>query len=397
MIRPFDYHKLQTRLLKKAGRKTSPIKAMFEITYRCNLRCRHCYVVFPSEARISTDNQCPSVKISANQCDKESIAISEKKELNTEEVFIILEQLAAAGCLNLGFTGGEPFLRKDIFDILAYAKRLGFNTIVLTNGTLITPKKADRLKEIGLNKLDVSFHTTNKEVFDWFTQAPGTYAKVLKAVGLLRERKIEVYLKTTAMTINKDEFVKIRHLAVERFGTHFRWTPAITPAWDGKKENLRFRLTPDEINYLQKEIDNDTEIEFEKLDPLEKKNRRPKKKRKRQEGKINHNRLFRCGAGRTEVVIDPYGQMRLCMDIPRPKYQILKGSFAEGWRMLSDYVKNTPPGPSYQCRDCELVQYCGFCPARGWLECGDMSACPPYCREKAYLVRMEVEKELLNR
>ncbi len=381
MIRPFDYYKMQLRLLKKARKKIFPLKAMFELTYRCNLRCQHCYVVPPKTERRRTKDEG---RISMDKSNG-------RKELTTKEVFIILEQLAAAGCLNLGFTGGEPFLRKDIFDILRYAKRLGFNIIVLSNGTLITAKKADRLKEIGLNKFDVSFHTTNREVFDWLTQAPGTYGRVLRAVKLLRERGVEVYFKVTAMTINKDDIVKLRHLAVERFGAHFRWGPTVSPRWDRRRDNLRFRLSAEEINQLMKKIDEDTEIEFEKLDTLEKEKRKPKKKR-RQMPKREHNYLFRCGAGRTEVVISPYGEMRLCMDIPGPKYRILKGSFAEGWKMLSDYVKSTPPGPTYQCRDCELAQYCNFCPAWGWLECGDMSACPPYYREAARLARMESEK-----
>ncbi|MBL7069705.1 MAG: radical SAM protein [Candidatus Omnitrophica bacterium] len=367
MIESFDYNKLQLRLITKAEKRTSPIKAMFELTYRCNLKCRHCYVVPPKDEERGT------------------------KELTTKEVFLILDQLAAAGCLNLGFTGGEPFLRNDIFDILRYAKTKGFNIIVLTNGTLITPKKADSLKELGLNKIDISFHASDKEIFDWFTKTPGTYKKVLNAVKLLRDRGIEVYFKATAMTINRYDMLKMRHFAVEKFGAHFRWGPVVTPSWDGRKENLKFRLSVQEASQLRKEIQKDTEIEFEKLDALKKKNRRPKNK-KRRERKIDHSRLFRCGAGSTEAVINPYGEMKLCMDMPEPKYQILKGSFTEGWRVLSDYVRNTPPGPTYQCRDCELSQYCNFCPAMGWLECGDASACPPYYREMTRTVKAETEK-----
>lgn len=365
MLKPFDYYKLQLRLLKKARKRVFPLKAMFELTYRCNLRCRHCYVADGSK----------------------------RKELSTPEVFSILKDLASAGCLNIGFTGGEPFLRKDILDILEYAKGMGLNIIILTNGTLITAKKADRLKDLVLNKIDVSFHTTKKEIFDWFTKVPDTYRRVLRAIKLLRERGIEVYLKTTAMSINKDDIVKIRHFAVERFGAYFRWGPIVTPRWDGRKDNLKFRLLPEEINQLMKEVQNDTEIEFEKLDALEKKKRKKPQQGKRRERNINHNRLFHCGAGMTETVINPYGEMRLCMDIHEPKYNILKGSFRQGWNMLSSYVKNTPPGPNYQCRDCEFIQYCKFCPAVGYLESGDMSACAPYYREAACLAKMEAVRK----
>jgi radical SAM protein with 4Fe4S-binding SPASM domain len=376
MITPFDYHKLQIRLAGKASRKNFPLKAMFELSYRCNLRCRHCYLL-SSSAQMGT-----------NQDDAQ-------KELNTQEVFIILEQLAAAGCLNLGFTGGEPFLRKDFFEILEYAKDLGFNIIVFTNATLITPQKANRLKNIGVNKIDVSFHSSNREVYDWFTQVQGTTRRVLRGIKLLRDRGLEVYLKVVAMTINKDEMVKISHLAVERFGAHFRWGMLLTPAWDGTKQGLKFRLSASEINQLEEELGRDTEIEFEKLDPLEKKKRRPKRKKRRNSTsrRINHQRLFRCGAGRTEVAINPYGEMRLCMDIPEPKYQILQGSLAQGWKILSDYVKNTPPASTYQCRDCNLVQYCGFCPAGGWLERGDLSTCVPYLREIARLKKVKAERQ----
>lgn len=365
MIKFLDYIDLQAQLLKKASRKIFPLKAMFELTYRCNLKCRHCYVV-------------PNI-IAAN-----------REELDTNQAFNILDQLAKAGCLNIGFTGGEPFLRNDIFDILGYAKNKGFNVIVLTNGTLITPEKAEKLKELGLNKIDVSFHTTKEDGFDWFTQAPGTYQKVLRSVRLLRERGVEVYLKSTAMTINKDDMVNIRHLAVERFGAHFRWVPGVTPAWNGGKENLEFRLKPHEILKVKKDIQKDTEIEFEKLDTLNKENRRPKKsKRKRRQ--IKYEQLFRCGAGKTEAVIDPYGNMRPCMDISYPRFDILKSGFNDCWRKIVEYVKSTKAGPGYKCRDCGLVQYCVFCPARGWLECGDMSACPPFLREMAEVAKNEDE------
>jgi AdoMet-dependent heme synthase len=367
MIKPLDYYDLQSRLFTKATQKVFPIKAMFELTYRCNLKCRHCYVV-------------PS-------------AVNERrKELETKQVFTILDQLAGAGCLNIGFTGGEPFLRKDIFEILGYAKNKGLNVIVLTNGTLITPEKADRLKRLGLNKIDISFHATHQDTFDWFTKTAGTYNKVVRSIGLLRERGIEVYLKATAMTINKDDLVKIRHLAVEKFGAHFRLSLEVTPAWDGGTANLRFRLAPEEMQRVIEIIQEDTEVEFNKLGALEKEHRKPERGRKRAYEK-KHDRLFHCGAGRTEVAISPYGEMRLCLDIPGPNYNILEGSFSEGWKRLSDYVRNTPPGPSYRCGDCDLAQYCSWCPARSWLACGDTSACPPYYRQTAELAKKESEKK----
>ena len=371
MIKPFDYHTLQQRLLMKAGENLFPLKAMFELTYRCNLRCRYCYVVDEDDKR---------------------------KELSTAQIYSILDTLAASGTLNIGFTGGEPFMREDIIDILAYAKKLGLNVILLTNGSLITPEKADALAKLGLNKIDVSFHTTDEKVFDWFVRVPGAQKRVLEAAKLLRDRKVDVYIKTTGMTINKDDMVNIRHMAVERFGAHIRWGPAVTPRWDGGKDVLQFRLSAEEIYQILEHIDKDVEIEYEKMSPIWKKEHAhaenaENKEKKPAETNIDNRCLYNCGAGKTEVVISPYGEMRLCLDIPEPKYDLLKGDFTEGWKMLSDHVKNTPPGPSYQCRDCEVAAYCGFCPARGYLECGDASACPPYLKETAIFGRMMHERK----
>jgi radical SAM protein with 4Fe4S-binding SPASM domain len=197
------------------------------------------------------------------------------------------------------------------------------------------------------------------------------------------------------MTINKDDLIKMRHLAVEKFGAHFRWGQEVTPAWGGGMEHLRFRLTPEEIQRVMQDMQGDTEAECGETAGLNEENRESKRGRVKTY-KRKDDRLFRCGAGRTEVVIGPYGEMRLCLDIPEPKYDILEGNFAEGWRRLADYAKNTPPGPSYQCGTCDLAAYCNWCPARAWLACGDMSACPPYYRQAAGLAKREFEKSDRN-
>jgi radical SAM protein with 4Fe4S-binding SPASM domain len=143
------------------------------------------------------------------------------------------------------------------------------------------------------------------------------------------------------------------------------------------------------------DIQEDTQAECEKIAGLNEENKEPKRGRVKTY-KRKDDRLFRCGAGRTEVVISPYGEMRLCLDISEPKYDILEGTFLEGWKRLVDYAKRARPGLSYQCGKCDLVAYCSWCPARAWLACGDMSACPPYYRKMAELVKREFEKSDRN-
>ncbi|MBN1871212.1 MAG: radical SAM protein [Candidatus Omnitrophica bacterium] len=377
-----DYGKLHDRLVRKAVRKRHPIHAVFELTYRCNFSCRHCYIPYTEVDREkSSDSQpsCPGVSHGA-------------KEIGTKEVFKILDELALNGCFNVGFTGGEPLVRRDIFDILEYSKKKGFNIILLTNGSLITPAKAAKLKRLALNKIDISFHSFREEQFDWFVRTPGAYKKVIKAIELVSVIGTPFYFKTAAMTINKDDMVKIRRLAVEKYGARFRWVPWLTPRWDGTKDNLEFRLEPKAVVEIKKAISDDAEAEYEKVSPLQKRGAPTKRKSPGRRKIVNS--VFNCNAGRTDVVINPYGEMKLCMDLPEPKYSILKGNFAEGWRMLGDYAEGMAPGPTYRCHECDLFRFCDVCPARSYLECGDLNACPPYHRKLAEFTKELLEKDI---
>src|SRR3989338_281853 len=123
------YPKFWQRINQSARNKGFPLRVMFELTYRCNFLCGHCYVPFNYR---------------------------KKSELKTKEIFSILDRLKEAGGFYLGFTGGEPFMRQDIMDILWYAKRCGFEVIIYTNGALIDKKMAQELGRLRPNKVDIT-------------------------------------------------------------------------------------------------------------------------------------------------------------------------------------------------------------------------------------------------
>ena len=82
------------------------------------------------------------------------------------EIHRILDQLRDIGCFYLGFTGGEPFMRNDIMDILWYAKKSGFEVIIYSNGSLIDEKIADELADLRPNKVDITIPGMSKDVFE---------------------------------------------------------------------------------------------------------------------------------------------------------------------------------------------------------------------------------------
>src|SRR5438132_1539902 len=94
-----------------------PLSVHIDLTMRCNERCVHCYRV-----------------------------IEDRPELTTDELKGLLDDVARAGTLYLTFSGGEVFLRKDLFELVEHARRLHFDMRLKSNALLITPEKAARLR-----------------------------------------------------------------------------------------------------------------------------------------------------------------------------------------------------------------------------------------------------------
>lgn len=328
------------KLSSLARKQKFPLKAMFELTYRCNFHCLHCYVV-------------PDKK---------------KKELNTDQVKTMLDELKAAGCFHVGFTGGEPLLRKDIFDILNYARENGFRISLLTNGYLIDRKAARKIAALGtsLNRVDVSVLGATEDTFEAITRKKGSFEKVMRAIQLLKDEGVDVQSKATLMKPNQSEFLKIRELA-EKFGTLFRYGTSLIPKVDGNPAPLQYLADPEEVYEIKTKLA---------------KGKRTINEGNR-EGRNLKKPLFRCGAGRSEVSLSPYGEMNLCLEIHYPEYNILKGSFEEGWQKIKKIAEEaSKKAEKSLCKNCALVPFCHFCPALEFFN-GKFSGCSAYHREMA--------------
>lgn len=332
------------RILSLARRKQIPLKAMFELTHRCNFNCVHCYVV------------------------KEK----DKRELTTTEVKEILRQLKAQGCFHIGFTGGEPLIRGDIFEILKYAKLLGFRISLLTNGYFIDKSAAKEIASlgIGLNRVDISVLGAALKTFERITKKKGSFRKVIQAVKLLKDRRVNVQIKTTLMKPNQDELLEIKRMA-DSHKAMFRYSHILNPKTNGDRSPLRYQLEPLEVYRLK-----------EKISLLSKVKETPVQERCNFKN-IGRNELFRCGAGVSEVSISPYGEMKLCLEINHPRYDILKGSFKQGWQEIRKFIQNFKPTKEYKCDGCNLALFCDWCPGRGLLLSGSLCRCSQEDKELA--------------
>jgi 12,18-didecarboxysiroheme deacetylase len=143
---------------------------VWNCTRRCNLRCVHCY-------SHSADRLYPG-------------------EMTTEQGVALLEDLAAFGAPVVLFSGGEPMLRPDLFELASRATKLGMRAVISTNGTLIDPKSAERLRQVGLSYVGVSLDGM-RETNDKFRGRDGAFDHALEGIRNCRQAGIKVGLRFT--------------------------------------------------------------------------------------------------------------------------------------------------------------------------------------------------------
>ncbi len=143
---------------------------VYNCTSRCNLKCLHCY--------------------SSSQSNRYD------DELDTPQAKRFLSQLTDVNCPVVLFSGGEPLLRQDLFELLKEAKRLGLRTVLSTNGTLIDSAAADRLAEVGVRYVGISIDGHEK-FHDKFRQVQGCFKSAVAGIGNCQKAGIKTGLRFT--------------------------------------------------------------------------------------------------------------------------------------------------------------------------------------------------------
>lgn len=168
-----------------AGAKPTGPVVIWNLIRRCNLTCKHCYSV-------SADIDFPG-------------------ELSTAEVSSVMADLRQFGVPVLILSGGEPLMRKDIFEISHLAKSMGFYVGLSTNGTLINDETADRIAEVGYDYVGVSIDGI-EETHDNFRQKKGSFKDAMNGIRLCRDLGIKVGMRFTPTTYNAHELPMILDL-----------------------------------------------------------------------------------------------------------------------------------------------------------------------------------------
>jgi len=317
---------LMQEMNERAAELGVPMGVHLDITYRCNERCVHCYLDHDDHG-----------------------------EMTTAEIKDVLDQLAEAGTFFLTLSGGEVLMRRDFFEILEHARRLLFNVRVKTNGVMIRTQEAQRLRELGVEQIQISIYSHRPEVHDAITKLPGSLKRSVAAIRFLKSQGLKVTIANVLMTANMRDHAGVQALARE-LGVTYTLDPTITPKMDGDTSVLRLRIPGSELNAVFHNKDLVGNVEEFCAPP-------PPPGEDVMEG-------YPCSAGHTAAYITPYGDVFHCVQFPLPSGNVRRQKFMDIWRdspalneVRSIRAKDLPV-----CSTCRHVGTCTRCPGLAYME-----------------------------
>ena len=339
-----EYRDFSERIFTRSVEVPQPTRVQFEITYRCNIHCVHCYT------------------------DPFNTPIHLRRELTLDELLRIFDELKEAGTLWMTITGGEAFVHPHFKKIYKEAKGRGFVLSLFSNATTITDALANFLAEDPPFTIDVSCHGATAETFERITQVPGSFKRFQEGVRRLLDRGLPVKVKTKAMTANRHELPKIKSL-IESFGLDFNLYSVIHPRLNGDLSSTEYRLSSEEILDLQL---------GDALAAAEAEERCASKESSLPKDDIFEtppdDRMFRCGCGTNSITISPYGILRACTHTTWPEYDLKMMHVTEAFRRLVDEVREARYRGETPCRRCPVYTFCDKHPVMAAHEAGSMEA-----------------------
>jgi AdoMet-dependent heme synthase len=362
-----------------------PYVISWNLTYRCNLACEHCYLDAGGAPLVGTEN------------------FADRSELGTDECFRVIDEIAAFApeCLTI-LTGGEPLLRRDILEIIRRASERGLWVVVGTNGVSITENLARRLAEAGARGLSLSLDALDPDRHDRFRKVRGAWRNTVEGAEILNRTGLPFIVQTTAGSHNLGELEAIAdfahgRLAAKVWNLYFlvptgrgQFVSDITPAqYDEVLASLyRIQMKYDRrmlVNakcaphYIKTVLEN----AGAETDPI------PTDARLRQsEGGPSGLSPIRtysagaggCPAGTHYMGIRPNGDVTPCPYLPVFGGTLRSSSLADLWSssdLFNDIRRRTSLGG--RCGACEMNGHCGGCRARAYGMTGDLMAEDPLC------------------
>lgn len=319
--------------LTKSTGSYIPRLIFWEITKNCNLKCPYCR--------------------------RESL----KGGLSREEAFLIIDKISHNYKPVLVFSGGEPLTYPYIFEAAEYARGKGLVVALASNGVLINPSVAEKIKKGGFHRVAISLDGRDPLTHNKF-RGEGSFQKTISAIKLLIEREVSVQVNTTVFRSNYEQIPDIHNFCKE-LGVRSFHIFAFVPVGCGITIPSSERLNPQEYERFLKDL-----LILEENSSLEiKLTCAPTYYRILLQGgkKLPVHISKGCLAGGGICFISSKGEVYPCGYLPISAGNILNQSFEEIWQSSSLFkTLREPANLKGKCRVCEYVNVCGGCRARAF-------------------------------
>jgi putative heme d1 biosynthesis radical SAM protein NirJ2 len=323
-------------------------------TNQCNLKCKHCYQDAGDEY---------------------------EQELNTESAKTLIEQIARAGFKIMIFSGGEPLLRPDIFELVEHAATNGLRPVFGTNGMLITKAVAARLKDCGAAAMGISLDSLDAQKHNQFRGDPQAFELTIQGMQNCREVDLPFQIHTTIMDWNQDEVLKITDYAVES-GAAAHYLFFLIPVGRGKY------IQETSLQVLENEELLRSIMQKQRTSPLEiKPTCAPQFVRVARQMGVDTRFSRGCLAGLSYCIISPAGIVRPCAYMMEPAGDLRQDSFDAIWENSQVFKTLRTQAYSGACGQCDYKDGCGGCRARAaYYHDGDYMAADEYCAHGKQLI-----------
>jgi AdoMet-dependent heme synthase len=359
---------------------TRPYVVSWNLTYRCNLACEHCYLDAGGTPLVGTEN------------------FADRSELGTDECFRVIDEIAAFApeCVTI-LTGGEPLLRRDILEIVRRASERELWVVVGTNGVSITENLAKRLAEAGARGLSLSLDALDPDRHDSFRKVRGAWQNTVQGAEILNRTGLPFIVQTTAGSHNRGELEAIADFAHDRLAAKVWNLYFLVPT--GRGEFVSDMTPPqyDEVlaslYRIQRKYDRRMLVNA-KCAPHYIKTVLEKAGEQTDPISADWEPAWRgfsqirtysggaggCPAGTHYMGIRPNGDVTPCPYLPVFAGSLRSASLADLWtssELFDGIRRRTSLGG--RCGECEMNGHCGGCRARAFGMTGDLMAEDPLC------------------
>ena len=335
-----------------------PAHPAWEVTAACNLRCIHCHATSGKPA---------------------------KDELTTDEAKKFIDELAKVDEFRmLVYTGGEPLVRSDIFELFEHSKKAGMLNVIATNGTLIDEDMAFRLREAGVVGAAVSLDSANHEIHNRIRAHSNAFELAMQGIHAVKKAGILLQINVTAMEYNFDTMDELIELA-DTEGSGIMLMYQLVPVGRGSRiEEATLDVKENEklLKFLTEKQRNISTI----IEPVAGPQYWPYLMEQNNETgaiwmKLAEQVFHGCAAGRGFVYIKANGDVWPCPFVEVKAGNVRDNSFESIWRNSEVFAnlrdrEHTLKG---RCMECKYRKICGGCRGRAMAYSGDYLAEDPSC------------------